>query len=352
MVLIAAILGVGAIVAAMRMNGSNNKGPESAPGVSAGQASAPATQVKAVVIRRETLEENVYTRGSILPNEEVLVTSEISAKVTAIHFQEGDRVSKGQLLVSLHDPELEAELERAGHELEFFEKKESREKQLKVRGGVSEEQYDATVRDLNTKKSEIELLKARIVKTQIRAPFSGLVGLRYVSEGAYITPGTQVALLVDASQVKLEFSVPEKYMSLVGKGSQIQFTIEGNAETFNGKVYAKEPKIEAATRSIKLRALCANHGGHLLPGAFANIEMTLNKIEDAIQVPTESIIPEMGRKKVFLGVNGLVEERTVVTGLRTATHVQVLEGLDPGDTVIVSGLLQVRTGIPITITNL
>lgn len=314
------------------------------------QASAPAKEeetavfVKAYVAKPEKLINQITSRGTVLPEDEVTVTSEVAGLITAIHFKEGDRVSSGQLLISLDDDELQAQLASAQHELAFFLKKKERDEKLKARGGVSEEAYEMNIRDLDTKKAEIELLKARIEKTQIRAPFAGKMGLRLVSKGAYLSPGTPISRLVNDQRVKVDFSIPEKYMAVVKEGNKVRFSVQGMPGEYEGTVYAIEPYIDAQTRTLQLRAISNNPGGKLIPGAFAEVELTLEEINNTIVIPTEAIIPEMTRKKVFIMNKGVAEEKEVKTGLRTALKVQVVEGLSIGDTVITSGIMRLRIG--------
>lgn len=305
--------------------------------------------IRAMKVAKESIEEVLQSKGSIIPNEEVVITSESSGKVTSITFKEGDYVKKGQLLVTLDDRELNAQLDKAKYEKEFLEKKVAREKQLNERGGVSDEQYESTQRDLQTTVADIDLIETQIEKKKIKAPFSGRIGLRYISEGKYITTDDVIAELVDASSIKIDFTLPEKYMARIKSGTEIQFKIDGLAETFNGKVYAVEPKIDINTRTISLRALSSNANGKILPGAFANVSIILNRIDDALCIPTEAIIPEMNTKKIFLVKDGKAVSANVETGLRLPDKIQITKGLAVGDSVIVSGILKVRNGTQLNI---
>ncbi|MEM1136504.1 MAG: efflux RND transporter periplasmic adaptor subunit [Bacteroidota bacterium] len=309
------------------------------------------TYVKTIVVAPETIVEKLVSKGSIVPNEEVMITSESSGKVTSIAFKEGDFIKKGQLLVTLDDRELVAQLDKFEHEQEFLEKKLAREKKLNERGGVSDEQYEETLRDLQTTVAEISLINTQIDKKKIKAPFSGKIGLRYISEGSYVTPSDIIAGLVDARTIKIDFTLPEKYMTRVKTGAKIQFTIDGTKEVFEGKIYAIEPKIDVATRTISLRAASSNANGKILPGAFANVTIILDKIENALCIPTEAIIPEMNTKKIFLAKNGKAESVEVGTGLRLPDKIQITSGLSVGDSVVVSGILKIRNGSLLSVLN-
>jgi membrane fusion protein (multidrug efflux system) len=312
----------------------------------------PAAFVKAYVVKPMDLENKIISKGTVVANEEVVIASEIQGKITKIHFREGDQVSKDALLVSIEDRELKAQLARSQYEVEFLEKKEVREQQLNERGGVSDEQYQATQRDLNTTKAQIALIRAQLEKTQIRAPFSGTIGLRYVSEGSYLSPGMKIADLVNFTPVKVDFAIPERYMASVKPGNKITFTVDGYTKEFEGRIYAIEPKIEQNTRSVLLRAVSTDLQTGILPGAFASIKIVLDRIPNALCVPTEAIIPEMAEKRIFLVKNGVAQSVPVTTGLRLADRIHVLEGIQEGDTVIYAGIMQLRTGAPIQITEL
>ncbi len=338
------IIVVGLVVSKMDFSKAEDK---SAAGASTKKQEG--VYVKALPINKETIEEVLQSKGSIIPNEEVMITSESSGKVTQIAFNEGDYVKEGQLLVTLDDRELQAQLERAVYQEEFLEKKANREKQLNARGGVSDEQYESTIRDLQTTQADIDLIKTQIDKKKIRAPFSGTIGLRYISEGKYITSSDVIADLVDASSIKIDFTLPEKYMGRIKSGTEILFEIDGLEESFEGRVYAVEPKIDVATRTISLRAVAPNASGEILPGAFANVSIILNRIEDALCVPTEAIIPEMNTKKVFLAKEGKAVSVNVETGIRLSDRIQITEGLQEGDSVVVSGILKIRNGTQLSI---
>ncbi|MEX2601554.1 MAG: efflux RND transporter periplasmic adaptor subunit, partial [Balneolaceae bacterium] len=227
-----------------------------------------------------------------------------------------------------------------------------RQERLLERGGISQEDYDATVNEVNVLRSEIELIDAQIEKTEIRAPFDGVIGLKYVSDGSFISPETRVASLNDIDPVKIDFSIPERYVSRVNVGDRIDFTVQGQESSFQGDVYAVEPRIDTETRTLRIRALTSNPENRLVPGAFANIELILQTMDDALMLPSISVIPELNRQKVYRYRNGQVEEVQISTGIRTDQSVQVLEGLAPGDTVLTTGLLQARAGMEVELTRI
>lgn len=316
------------------------------------QGNSSALKVDGVIIKPGSVQDKIFTTGTIMANEEVELRSEASGKVTSIHFEEGSRVEKGQLLLKINDSELQAQFTRAKYRLDLATERESRQKKLLEKGGISQEDYDATLNEVNVLKSEAALIEAQIEKTEIRAPFDGRVGLKYVSEGSYISPSTRIASLQDINPVKIDFSVPERYVNTVEVGDIVTFTVQGTDETFQGDIYAIEPKINSDTRTLQIRAKSDNQKELLVPGAFADLELILNTINDALMLPTMALVPELEGQKVFLYQQGSVAEQRVQTGIRTEQKVQVTEGLQPGDTVLTTGLLQVRTGMAVEMNEL
>ncbi len=295
------------------------------------------------------LTERLATTGTVRANEQVEIISEISGKVSDIYFVEGGGVSKGELLLKIDDSELVAERQRALHRVELARRAEVRQQQLLEEGVISSEHYDVALGELNVLQAELQLIDAQLLKTEIRAPFGGIIGLRWVSPGSYLSSQTRIASLHDADPVKLDFSVPEKYSALMQVGEGISFSVEGLERTFPGTIYAIEPSVDASTRSLRMRARCPNSDGALVPGTFANVDLVLRSVPDALTVPSIAIIPELGGKKVFIYADGTAEPRTVTTGIRTENEVQVIDGLVEGDLVITTAILQLRPGLEVEV---
>ena len=307
--------------------------------------------VKVIKLKKETLNNQLQVSGTVLPNESVDIKPEISGLVTKVNFQEGQYVSKGTQLLYLNDNELQAQYQRLQYTQKLFQTQESRQKQLLAREAISQEEYDIVLNQYNTALSDIKLVQAQLEKTVIRAPFSGKLGLRQVSEGAVINSANIIVSIVNIDPIKLEFSIPERYAGLVEVGSPIFFSSEAAKEEVEGKVYAFEPQIDAATRTLKLRAQSPNKSGKYLPGMFVKIRFVLSVKEDALLVPAEAVIPELAGYKVFVvGADGKAEQRTIEIGTRTDSQVQVISGLNEGDLVLTTGVMQVRQGMPVTYT--
>lgn len=308
--------------------------------------------VRGYLVQPQVLENKVETSGTIVANEEVNLTSEASGKVVGLYFQEGTRVNKGQLLAQLNDNELRAQLQKAQSQQALYKAQEYRQKVLLEKQAVSQQEYDVVNTQLQTVESDIALIRAQLQKTQIWAPFDGTIGLRKVSEGAYVSPGTVISTLQNIDMVKIEFSVPEKYSARVHAGEQIVFRVRSSDKANAARIFAVEPRIDPATRNMTMRAICANPGGLLVPGAFADVELILERIDRALMIPTESLVPELNAQKVFVKKNGVAQVRVIQTGTRTRDKIQVTQGLALGDTVLTTGILQLKPDAPVRVTQM
>ncbi|MGL2964885.1 efflux RND transporter periplasmic adaptor subunit [Flavobacterium sp. RSB2_4_14] len=338
------ILGIGGFIAyRISSNQSKNSDPKGKDG-----KNTPMT-VSGIVVKTQTFDNNLSLSGSIEPNEQVEIRSEISGIVEGIYFKEGSNVTKGQLLFKVNDVELKAQLQQAKTKQGLASENERRAKLLLQKEAISQEEYDIARADFKLTQAQVQLIQAQIAKTAVKAPFSGKIGLRSISPGTYITPTLLVAKLVNSSQLKITFSIPEKYANQIKPNSNLSFTVAGSTEKYLAKVYAIEPEIQISTRTLKVRALAENKDGKLLPGVFANVELPLDIIKDAIIVPTESIIPIQDGKKVFIASNGKAKEVKVETATRTDASILVLSGLKAGDTVLTSGVMSLKEDTPIKV---
>jgi membrane fusion protein, multidrug efflux system len=313
-----------------------------------GPARSNVLPVRAMITKQERFSNDIRVTGSILPNEFVDLRSEVSGRITGIFFEEGQKVKKGQKLITINDEELAAQLEKARYTKKLVEETEFRQKRLLEREAISREEYDIARTELSTATADIKLLEAQLEKMTISAPFDGTIGLRFISLGSYITPNDLIASLYNVNPVKLEFSIPARYAPRVQEGMTVSFRLEGFEQDFKGSVYAIEPQIDVSTRSLKMRAIAKNDQNYLRPGQFINVVLTLSSKDDAILVPSQSVVPELQGHKVFVVNNGKAASRKVTLGVRTETSVEIIGGLNPGDTVITSGILQLRDGTAIS----
>jgi membrane fusion protein (multidrug efflux system) len=234
-------------------------------------------------------------------------------------------------------------------QLKLAEDRVFRQNALLEKEAVSKEAYEQVQTDLAMLKAEIDMVKANIAYTELRAPFDGIIGLRQVSEGAYVTPSTVVAKLTKISPLKIEFAVAERYAGILKSGANLTFKVDGHLKPFAAKVYAMESHVDPTNHTFAIRALYPNTDGKLMPGRFASVELKTQEFNDAITIPSQAIVPEMGIDKVYLYKSGKAQPVTITKGIRNDARVQVLEGLNLGDTIIVSGTLQLRTGLSVTL---
>lgn len=311
--------------------------------------------VNAELVQAHTMSDRTIAIGSIIPSEEVDLSFETSGKVVAIYFNEGESVRKGHLLAKINDKPLQAQLKKLEAQVPLAKDRVYRQETLLKKNAVSQEAYESVLTEYDKLMADIELVKANIAQTELYAPFDGVVGLRELSEGAFVSPSTKIAKLTQVSPLKIDFSIPESYASEVKNGTKITFSLEDNAgimRHYQARVYAIESTMDFDTRTLRVRALYANPDRSIMPGRFTSVEITRREIDDALSVPAEAIIPEMGRNLVYVYRSGLAQPVEIVSGIRTEARVQALSGIQPGDTLIISGVMQLRTGTKVKIDQL
>lgn len=306
-------------------------------------------KVNAQIVKPHLLTDEILVTGRLVPDEEVNLSFETSGKITDIFFTEGSHVKRGELLAKVNDRQLQAQLKRLKAQIPLAEDRVFRQNALLKRDAVSKEAYEQVKTELATLNADIENIKANIDMTELRAPFDGIIGLRQVSAGAYASPTTVVAKLTKVSPLKVEFAVPERYAREVKKGTNLDFKVEGKLEAYHAQVYATESSLDLETHSLTIRAIYPNRNGELLAGRYTDIKLKQKEIEDAIAIPSEAIVPEMGKNKVFVYRSGVADPVDVVIGIRTEAEVQIVQGLVAGDTILTSGTLQLRKGMPVEI---
>lgn len=299
-------------------------------------------QAEAFIVRTRPLSESLEVPGTLLPYEETEIRPEISGRVVSLNIPEGSFVQKGTLLVKLFDEDLQAELKKLQVQLQIAEKTAERQKELLKISGISQQEYDLSELQVSNLKADIDLTKVSISKTEIRAPFAGRIGLKSISNGAYVTPTTLITSISQVNQLKLEFTVPEKYSKDMVRGRKVNFTVAGSDQTFTASVLATESLIEANTRTLRIRAVVQGKHQLLVPGAFAKVLLTFGKNNESLVVPSQSVIPQARNKRVIVYQGGKANFAVVTTGIRDSSFVQILDGLKEGDTVLTTALLAVR----------
>lgn len=347
LIIVLLVLSVLAAMVIYRINSNKEKEAKNSGPRAGGRAAA---KVYGKVIQGQEFSDFLTLSGSIEADEQIELHTEISGIVESINFSEGGRVGQGQVLITLNDAELQAQLAQAKTRNNLAAENERRAKLLLEKEAISQEEYDIASADFRTAQSQIQLIQAQLSKTVIRAPFSGTIGLRNISKGSYITPATSIAKLVNTSRLKVSFSIPEKYANKVRVGNQIKFDVQGVDADFSAKIYATEPSVEANTRTLLVKAISANSGNQLIPGTFANIVFPLETIDNGLLVPAEALIPIQNGKKVFVMRKGLATEVLVETGARTEEDILITSGISAGDTVLTSGVMALRNGTPVNVT--
>jgi membrane fusion protein (multidrug efflux system) len=300
--------------------------------------------VEGFLVKPTTVIEKITVSGTLKPFEETVLMTEVGGRVVQINLSEGNFVKQGTILVKLFDEDLQAELKKAEAQLQLAEQTQKRQNELLKINGISQNDYDQSLLLVNSINADIEVLKAQIRKTEVRAPFDGIIGLRNISLGAQITPQTPLATIRILQQLKLDFSVPEKYSSQIKPGLKVVFSVDGDTTLHEATVLATEGGIESATRNLKTRAIVKNKATTLRPGAFANVLLELGKHDNALMVPTQAIIPSDRNKQLIVSKNGKATFVPVSTGVRQASLIEILSGIMSGDTIVTTGLLFLKPG--------
>ncbi|MBP7508110.1 MAG: efflux RND transporter periplasmic adaptor subunit [Prolixibacteraceae bacterium] len=317
-----------------------------------GQRNRVVPKVDAYVVSPSMLVNQISVSGSLVSFEEVELRNEVPGRVVGLNLPEGKFVKKGTLLVKIFDDDLQANLSKLKSQLAIQEKILERQSELLKINGISQNDYDQLTLQVNSLKSDIEVVKAQIRKTEVLAPFDGVIGLRNISPGAFIPSSTLLATIRMEDKLKLDFSVPEKYSGMINTGMSVKFSLQGGASKYDASVMATEKGIESSTRNLKVRAVVDNPSKDLIPGAYTNVELLLGENSNALLIPTHAIIPQERSKSVILAKNGKAHFVEVETGIRTTESIEVLSGVQPGDTVIISGVLFLKEGVTLSYSNI
>lgn len=308
-----------------------------------------AATVYGKVLQPQEFADNLSLSGTLEANEQIEVRSEVSGVVEQINFEEGSMVTKGQALIKVNDIELRAQLKQVQTAKGLSSENARRAKLLLEKEAISQEEFDVANAEYQSAQAQVQLIQAQLSKTIVRAPFSGKIGLRSISKGSYISPNTLIAQLVNTSQLKITFSIPEKYAQTMKVNQTLTFTTSGSKETYKATIYAIEPAIEIESRTLRIRAITNNNDGKLIPGTFANVSLPLEKLQNALLVPTEALIPIQNGKKIFVVENGKAKEIIVETGARTDKEILITSGLKAGDTILTSGVMSLRNDSPVIV---
>jgi membrane fusion protein (multidrug efflux system) len=317
------------------------------PGAQTG--ARPPQRVDAVVIVPQKITEDIEIPGSLLASETTEIHPEVSGRLTMLNVREGENVAKGSVIAKLYDADLQAQLKKLQAQLNIGNQTSTRLEQLLKIQGISRQDYDLAVLDANNIRADIDIVRTNIGRTVIRAPFSGKLGLKEVSVGAYVTPQTIITVIRKTNDLRLDFTIPEKYISEAKEGNAVLFTIAGNPAKYGAKIIATESGISENTRSLNVRAKVTSKDAVLTPGAFAKVILKFAPDYTALMVPSQSIIPQARGKKLILFKQGVAKFVDVTTGVRDSANVQILSGLNSGDTVVITGLMSLKPEAKITV---
>jgi len=325
--------------------GTGGKGGAGGKGGGAG-AKVPVT---VYVVQPTKLADVVSSTGSVIADESVVIQSEIAGKITSLNFKEGQPVRQGQLLFTINAADVQAQLRKQEYNIKLYQDQEKRSRTLLEKEYISRQEYEQNNNALLTAQADLQALRVTLAKANVRAPFDGVLGLRSVSVGAYVSPGTSIVTLSRIRPVKIEFNVPGRYAQSVRVGDPISIRDEGTTKQYKAKVYAVNPQIDPASRTLSMRAIYPNSKNELRPGAFVRVALELGQNEEALQIPTESVTPNASGYTVFLIEKGKAQERPVKIGIRSDKYIQITSGLATGDTIVRTGILQVKDGSPVAI---
>jgi len=335
------------IISVLTSCGGDDKKKITVTTTQGGAQQQPPVQVDVIIAGYQPLNNTIEANGSVVANETTELRPEVSGRLTYLNIPEGRAVGKGMVLARINDADLQAQLGKLRAQLSLAEKTEERLRKLLEVEGINRADYDVALNQVSALRADIGVIQANISRTIVRAPFSGTIGLRNVSPGAYVTPQTVLATIQQVNRSKIDFTVPEIHAHTVSKGKSV--AIEVNNEKRRATVLAVEPQVNTATRNLLVRATIDN--GALQPGSFVKVLIDAGTANNTILIPSSSIIPEANGKKVIVAKNGKPEMTNIVTGLRTPGGVEVLSGLNVGDSVVVTGVLYVRPNSKLKVRN-
>ena len=319
---------------------------------SAGPPNKPPAKVDVFIVAPSLLSQDIEVSGSLAAFEEVELHPDVSGRVTAVYFKEGSYVGQGSLLLKLYDGDLQAQLQKLQVQLKTAQQTTARYEALLKIGGVSQQEYDMQMLTVNTIKADMNIVQTSISKTSLRAPFSGKIGITNITKGAFISPQTLIATLRKISQLKLDFTVPEQYGNKMKNGTAVNFKIEGSSDIYHAVIAATENIIAEDNRSLRVIANVTRPGNQLIAGAFAKVKVPLGDNNNALMIPTQSVIPDARNKKVILLKNGMAAMEVVTLGFRDSAKVEITSGLKAGDTILVTGLLTVKPGSKVMVNKI
>ena len=310
---------------------------------------SPPVVVDVLVASTKPMSNTLEVNGTVVANEYVELHPEASGRLTYLYVPEGKLIPKGTLIAKINNADLQAQVDKSKVALDLALKTVKRDSQLIAVNGINQADYDAAQNIVNGFKADIEYNQALLDKTILKAPFDGYIGLRQVSVGAYVTPATLIATLLQRDKVKIDFVVPEDYSSVLTVGALVDVDMDENGKTRKARIVAVEPQVNLSTRNMTVRAILENSNAN--PGSFGKVIVHSGLNKSAIMIPTNALIPDDKNNQVVLVKNGVANFVNVSTGIRLANNVEIISGVKQGDTVVITGVLFARPKAPVTVRN-
>jgi membrane fusion protein, multidrug efflux system len=310
----------------------------------------PPVVVDALIAATKPMSNTLEVNGSVVANEYVELHPEASGRLTYLYVPEGKLISKGTLIAKINNADLQAQVEKSRVALDLARKTEQRDSQLLAVNGVNQADYDAALNIVNGFKADIDYNQALLDKTILKAPFDGYIGLRQVSVGAYVTPATLIATLLQRDKIKIDFTIPEDYSHVLKVGATIDVDMDENGKKRQAQIIAIEPQVNLNSRNMTVRAILDNSNAN--PGSFAKVLIKSGLNKNAIMIPTNALIPDDKNNQVVLVKNGLASFVNVTTGIRLSNNVEIVKGMQEGDTVVVTGVLFARPNAPLQVRSI
>ena len=312
----------------------------------------PPQKVDVIIATPQKITESIEVPGTLTASETTEIHPEVSGRLTMLNVREGAYVAKGSVIAKIYDADLQAQLKKLQAQLNIANQTANRLSQLLQIQGISRQDYDMAVLNANNIRADIEIIRTNIARNVVRSPFSGKLGLKEISVGAYVTPQTIITVIRKTSDLRLDFNIPEKYISEAKQGTMVFFTVSGSDVRHAAKIIATESGITENSRSLNIRSTVLGNDPALVPGAFANVMLDFAPNYTALLVPTQAIIPQARGKKLIVYKNGVATFTDVTTGVRDSSNIQILTGINAGDTIVTTGLMSVKPNSKLMIKNI
>ncbi len=310
----------------------------------------PPPNVDVIIAENKTIQNKVEANGTVLAAEFTELHPEVSGRVVYLNVPEGNYIKEGALIARINDADLQAQMAKTQVQLDLAVLTEQRLQKLLSINGINQADYDAALNQVNSLRADLNYTKALIDKTVVKAPFSGVLGLRQISNGAYVTPSTIIASIQATDRLKIDFTLPDTYSSIVHKGAIVDIQADGSNAVTHATIIATEPQVNQDTRNLIVRALL--NSATVNPGSFVKVYLNIATDRNSIMVPTNAIIPDAKKKKVLVVKGGTAVFTDVETGVRSAGMVEVTKGLAAGDSIAVTGILFARPGKPVAVKSI